>query len=51
MDEGRVTEAARRNNDEERLGRLEERYRRELMGEEERLELSDLILKLKARAS
>ncbi len=28
---------------------LEERYRRELMGEEERLELRERILKLKAK--
>ena len=33
----------------EKLRVLEERYRNELMGEEERLELYDLILKLKAK--
>ncbi len=33
----------------EKLRELEERYRHELMGEEERLELYDLILKLKKK--
>ena len=33
----------------ERLGKLEERYAHELMGEEERLELYDLILKLRKK--
>ncbi len=33
----------------ERLAELEEKYRRELMGEEERLELRERILKLKAK--
>ena len=35
----------------EKLRKLEERYRHELMGEEERLELYDLILKLKKKAT
>ena len=34
----------------EKLAVLEERYRRELMGEEERLELGERILKLKKKA-
>jgi hypothetical protein len=35
---------------EDRLIRLEERYRRELMGVEERCELRDRILRLKRKA-
>jgi len=34
----------------ERLAKLEEKYRRELMGEEERLELLETIKRLKKRA-
>ena len=35
----------------ERLAKLEEKYRRELMGEEERLELRERILKLRKKAT
>ncbi len=49
MDTPRIPEP--RTREEETLAKLEERYRHELLGEEERLELRERILRLRRKLS
>jgi len=47
VDTAKDSAPAHPSTEEKRLGKLEERYRHELMGDEERLELRERILRLR----